>query len=78
MTVLDNLHTKGWVVRQLDGKAYLYQPTRSREEAAARAMRDLLEATGDPESVLLYFARTASTRELAALRKAIGGRRAKP
>ena len=74
MTVLDNLHRKGRVVRQLDGKAYLYQPTRSREEAAVRAMRDLLEATGDPDRVLLHFARTASKRELAVLRKAIADR----
>ena len=77
MTVLDNLHRKGWVVRQMDGKAYLYQPTRSREETAARALRELLDATGDPESVLLHFARTASRRELAALRKAIADRTAK-
>lgn len=71
MTVLDNLHRKGWVVRQLDRKAYLYQPTRSREEAAAKTIRDLLAATGDPDSALLHFARTATTRELAVLRTAI-------
>ncbi len=77
MTVLDNLHRKGWVVRQLDGKAYLYQPTVSREESAARALRRLLDATGNPEGVLLHFARTASKRELAVLRKAIADRTAK-
>jgi predicted transcriptional regulator len=77
MTVLDNLHRKGRVVRQLDGKAYLYQPTSSRQETATQAMRELIEATGDPDSVLLHFARTASKRELAVLRKAIADRTAK-
>jgi predicted transcriptional regulator len=74
MTVLDNLHRKGWVVRHLDGKAYRYQPARSREEAAAQAVRELLDASGDPEAVLLHFARSASTRELAALRRAFDER----
>jgi predicted transcriptional regulator len=74
MTVPDNLHRKGWVVRHLDGKAYRYRPTRSRAEAAAQAVRELLDATGDPEAVLLHFARSASKRELAALRRAFDER----
>ena len=32
-TVLDNLHRKGWVHRQRNGRAYWYEATRSREEA---------------------------------------------
>ncbi len=74
MTVLDNLHRKGWVVRQLDGKAYRYQPSRTREEAAAQALRDVLDAAGDAEAVLLHFAHSASKRELAVLRKALDAR----
>jgi predicted transcriptional regulator len=74
MTVLDNLHRKGWVVRALHGKAYLYQPVYSREEATARAMRQLLDAALDPEAVLLHFARAASEREVEALRKALSRR----
>jgi predicted transcriptional regulator len=74
MTVLDNLHRKGWVVRYLDGKAYRYRPAFSREEAAAQAMRRVLDATDDPEAALLHFARSASTRELAALRRALDER----
>jgi predicted transcriptional regulator len=76
MTVLDNLHRKGWVLRELEGKAYVYWPARSREEAAARALRDVLDSTGDPEGVLLHFARTASARELAVLQEAIADRTA--
>ena len=75
MTVLDNLHRKGWVVRELDGKAYRYEPAMSREEAAAQALRDVLDATGDPAAVLLHFTRSASRKELAALRRALEERR---
>jgi predicted transcriptional regulator len=74
MTVLDNLHRKAWVVRDLDGRAYQYRPARSREEAAVLAMRELIAATGDPEAVLLHFGRSASDREVAVLRRAIRGR----
>jgi predicted transcriptional regulator len=71
MTVLDNLHRKGWVVRELDGRAYRYQPATSRADAAVRALRDLLDWTGDPESVLVRFAHTASERESEVLRDAL-------
>ena len=29
MTVLDNLHKKGWLQRELDGRAYRYEPVSS-------------------------------------------------
>ena len=61
--MLDNLHRKGWVHRQRNGRAYWYEATRSREEAASDALRILLESTGDPTSVLLHFARGASDDE---------------
>ncbi|WP_234552734.1 BlaI/MecI/CopY family transcriptional regulator [Rhodococcus qingshengii] len=44
MTVMDNLHRKGWVHRQRNGRAYWYEATRSREEAAADGLRALLES----------------------------------
>src|SRR6266511_3027632 len=68
MTVLDNLHRKGWVLRELDGKAYRYQPAIGRDEAAARALRAVLESSGDPEAALMHFATTASDQETEALR----------
>ncbi|MGH3981410.1 MAG: BlaI/MecI/CopY family transcriptional regulator [Pseudonocardiaceae bacterium] len=74
MTVLDNLHRKGWVQRELSGRAYLYRPTEAREEAAARVLRDLLASTGDPDGVLLHFARSASDHESTILRRALGER----
>jgi predicted transcriptional regulator len=71
LTVLDNLHRKGWVQRELHGKAYHYRPALSREEAASRVLRAVLDSSGDPEAVLFHFARTASERESQLLRKAL-------
>lgn len=71
MTVLDNLHRKSWVQRELVGKAYLYTTAVSREEAAARALREVLDTSGDPDAVLLHFARTVSDHESSLLRKAL-------
>lgn len=68
MTVLDNLHRKGWVRREMQSRAYLYTPMWSREEATARALRDMLDESGDPEAALLHFARSVSPRESALLR----------
>jgi predicted transcriptional regulator len=72
MTVLDNLHRKGWVDREMDGRAYRYVPSTTRAEATARALRDLLDASGDVEAVLMRFARSVSERESAVLRDALG------
>ncbi len=71
MTVLDNLHRKGWLRRELVGKAYRYTTSLSREEAAARALRDVIAASGDPEAVLLHFAQSVSKHESSVLRKAL-------
>ena len=51
MTVLDNLHRKSWVQREMDGRAYHYLPSASREEVTARALRTLLDSAGDVVSV---------------------------
>jgi predicted transcriptional regulator len=71
MTVMDNLFRKGWVQRELDGKAYLYEPAMSQEEAASRALRDILDSSGDPEAVLMHFAISVSDREVEILRSGL-------
>jgi predicted transcriptional regulator len=71
MTVMDNLHRKHFLMRQRDGRAYIYRPTLSREEAAARTLRELLNSSGDPDATLLRFVRSASAREAALIRKAL-------
>ena len=72
MTILDNLHRKEWVQRAMGGLAYRYVPAFSRDEAAARALRQVLEASGDPDGALLYFAESATDRESELLRAALG------
>lgn len=71
MTVLDNLHRKGWVHRERDGKAYRYSPAFSREEATVRALRKALDASGNPQAALLHFAQSASAQEANILRRAL-------
>jgi predicted transcriptional regulator len=71
MTVMDNLHRKQLLMRQREGRAYIYRPAFSREEAAARTLRELLNSSGDPEAALLHFVRSASPRESALIRKAL-------
>lgn len=75
MTVLDNLHRKQWVERELRGKAYLYRPTLTREEAAARALREVLDASGDPYAVLMHFVASGSDEETDILRSALRRKR---
>ncbi|MFI7677498.1 BlaI/MecI/CopY family transcriptional regulator [Actinophytocola sp. NPDC049390] len=75
MTVLDNLHRKQWVERELHGKAYLYRPTLTREEAAARALREVLAASGDPHAVLMHFVASGSDEETDILRSALRRKR---
>ncbi|HEY3748469.1 MAG TPA: BlaI/MecI/CopY family transcriptional regulator [Pseudonocardiaceae bacterium] len=74
MTVLDNLHRKSWACREMDGNAYRYRPAISRPEAAARALRDILDTSGDPDAVLRHFAGSVSEHESALLRKALRAR----
>lgn len=74
LTVLDNLHRKGWVVRDKDGKAYRYRPAGTREEITARALRRVLESSAQPDLVLLHFARSASERELDILKQVLDER----
>ena len=55
MSTMDNLHTKGWLERERDGRAYRYLPVMSREEHTAQLMRDALDGGGRSDLVLSYF-----------------------
>jgi len=55
MTVMDNLHTKGHLTREKDGRAWLYAPAVSREEHTARLMRDALASAADQTATLSLF-----------------------
>jgi predicted transcriptional regulator len=75
MTVLDNLHRKRWVTRELDGKAYRYEPAFSQEQAVAQMLRTVLDASGNPEGVLMHFVNTVSDEETEVLRAALRKKR---
>src|SRR6202022_2043109 len=46
MSTMDNLHTKGWLAREREGKAYRYWPTLTRAQHSAQLMREALDAGG--------------------------------
>lgn len=71
MTVLDNLHGKAWVQREREGRAWVYAPARAREEAGAEMLREVLDSLGDPQGVLMHFARGMDERESEFLRRAL-------
>lgn len=71
MTAMDNLYRKGWLSRELDGRAYSYRATRDRIQAATDALRELLADSGDPAAALLHFARSATTAESRALTRGL-------
>ena len=49
MTVLDRLAKKGFVVRNLEGRAWLYRPANSRATQIAAEMLDLMGRLSDEE-----------------------------
>lgn len=68
MTVMDNLHRKGWLSRERDGRAWRYRPTATRQQHAARLMREALDASGDHAAAFTHFVRQMNDDESAALR----------
>jgi predicted transcriptional regulator len=47
MTIMTRLHVKGLLVRDRDGKTYVYRPAFSRDEHRARLSRDLVRGLVD-------------------------------
>ena len=78
MTVLGNLLRKGMLEREPVGRAFSYHPTVTRQGAAAASLREILDASEDPRSVLLHFAETATDDEASVLRDALAKRAPKP
>jgi predicted transcriptional regulator len=70
-STMDNLHRKGWLTRQRDGKAYLYTPRMTREQYSAQMMRDALDSGGRSDLVLAHFLETISAEESTELRKVL-------
>lgn len=71
MSTMDNLHSKGYLSRERDGKAYRYWPTSTREQHSAGLMREALDSGGQPDLVLTYFLEQIGAEESARLRAAL-------
>ncbi|ORW91143.1 CopY family transcriptional regulator [Mycobacterium szulgai] len=68
MSTMDNLHTKGWLARERERKAYRYWPTLTREQHSAQLMCEALDGGGRSELVLSHFVEQISPEESARLR----------
>lgn len=68
MSTMDNLHRKGWLSRERQGKAFVYWATLSRAEYAARLMREAMDSSGEPDLVLTSFLEQMSEEESTRLR----------
>ncbi|HEX6869542.1 MAG TPA: BlaI/MecI/CopY family transcriptional regulator [Micromonosporaceae bacterium] len=71
MTVMENLHRKGMLTRERDGRAWRYRPARSRAEHTAELLEEVLDGANDRTAALMTFVRRMSRSELAALRRAL-------
>jgi predicted transcriptional regulator len=78
MSTMDNLHRKGWLDRERDGKAYRYRAVASREEYSARLMSEALVEAADTEAVLSHFVAQMDGEQSQVLREVLdkltGGR----
>jgi predicted transcriptional regulator len=70
-TVMENLFRKGWLDRDLDGRAYCYRAARSREEYVAGLLGEALAVARDPAATLLRLVEDLDPAEVAQLRAAL-------
>ncbi len=71
MTVMDRLHRKNVLQRELMSRAYFYQPVLTREQYMAGVMKAALGQSTDRTAVLLHFVADMTADERSALRTAL-------
>ncbi|WP_077059746.1 BlaI/MecI/CopY family transcriptional regulator [Streptomyces sp. MP131-18] len=71
MTVLDNLHQKGWVRREQEGRAYRYEAISTRAAYSAALMNDAWSESDNPAAALVAFFGMMSAGQTEALRDAL-------
>ncbi|MEV5436776.1 BlaI/MecI/CopY family transcriptional regulator [Streptomyces sp. NPDC052682] len=71
MTVLDNLHQKGWVRREAEGRAYRYEAVSTRAAYAAALMNDAWSQSDNPAAALVAFFGMMSEEQRRALHDAV-------
>jgi predicted transcriptional regulator len=71
MTVMDNLHRKGWLTRDRDGRAWRYSAAVSRQAYAAQLMNDALAGSTDRAGALARFVEQIDADDAEALAHAL-------
>jgi predicted transcriptional regulator len=71
MTVMENLHRKGWLHRHREGRAWRYEPTGSRSGYTAALMSDALATSTDRRTALAHFALQISPHDAELLQQAL-------
>ncbi|MFC9429204.1 BlaI/MecI/CopY family transcriptional regulator [Streptomyces sp. NPDC056987] len=71
MTVMDNLHQKGWVRREVDGRAYRYTAVSTRAAYAAALMNEAWSKSDNPAAALVAFFGMMSAAQRRALEDAV-------
>ncbi|MFH9609835.1 BlaI/MecI/CopY family transcriptional regulator [Streptomyces sp. NPDC017448] len=71
MTVMDNLHQKGWVRREVDGRAYRYTAVSTRAAYSAALMNEAWSRSDNPAAALVAFFGMMSPEQREALRDAV-------
>ncbi len=71
MTVMENLHRKGWLRRERDGRAWRYEPTSSRSAYTAALMNDALGTSSDRRTALTHFVLQMSPHDVKLLEQAL-------
>jgi BlaI family transcriptional regulator, penicillinase repressor len=79
LSAMQKLEKKGWIKHRSAGRAYIYSPTRNREQVSGRTLKELLKTAfqGDPRLLLtsLLEETRLSDAELKELRQLIETRR---
>ncbi|MFD7531301.1 BlaI/MecI/CopY family transcriptional regulator [Streptomyces sp. NPDC059849] len=71
MTVMDNLHQKGWVRREVDGRAYRYTAVSTRAAYSAALMNEAWSRSDNPAAALVAFFGMMSAEQREALQDAM-------
>jgi predicted transcriptional regulator len=71
MTVMENLYKKGWLRRERDGRAWRYEPTRSRSAYTVELMSDALGTSTDRRTALAHFVMQMSPHDAELLQEAL-------
>ncbi|MEV7869047.1 BlaI/MecI/CopY family transcriptional regulator [Streptomyces sp. NPDC088124] len=70
-TVADILYRKGMLRREKEGRAWVYEPTGTRQQYTAALMQDALGGNPDPAGALVSFVEQITPEEADALRAAL-------